>query len=129
MSANLNTTKRINLTQLGAELGGAPLSLSDSGTERVITAHDTTTQARLQAAVDAHVPRAAPEPAATEVAIAAVVDAVLGHEEARDRSGAVFQPAQPGLAARLSSVDANGTTWTGRTSGFGSTSIRGAVGT
>lgn len=38
--------------------------------------------------------------------LAAVVDAVLGHEEARDRSGAVFQPAQPGLAARLSSVDA-----------------------
>lgn len=39
-------------------------------------------------------------------ALASLVDAVLGHEEARDRSGAVFQPAQPGLAARLAAVDA-----------------------
>lgn len=39
-------------------------------------------------------------------ALASLVDAVLGHEEARDRSGAVFQPAQPGLAARLAAMDA-----------------------
>lgn len=37
--------------------------------------------------------------------IAAMADALLGHEEARDRSGAVFQEAQPGLAARMASVD------------------------
>ena len=37
--------------------------------------------------------------------LAAVVDAVLGHEESRDRSGAVFQQAQPGLAARMASMD------------------------
>ena len=39
-------------------------------------------------------------------ALASLVDAVLGHEEARDRSGAVYQPAQPGLAARLAAMDA-----------------------
>lgn len=37
--------------------------------------------------------------------LAAMADALLGHEEARDRSGAIFQEAQPGLAARVTSMD------------------------
>ena len=37
--------------------------------------------------------------------MAAMADALLGHEEARDRSGTVFQEAQPGLAARMKGMD------------------------
>lgn len=37
--------------------------------------------------------------------IAALADAILGHEEVRDRSGAPIHEAKPGIAARMSSVD------------------------
>lgn len=56
MTATVTTTRPIDLGQLAAEVG-SPLTMSDDGTERTVSALDeTTTQAALQAAVDAHTP-------------------------------------------------------------------------
>jgi type II secretory ATPase GspE/PulE/Tfp pilus assembly ATPase PilB-like protein len=54
--STVTTARLIDLGQLAAKLGDAPLSISDDGTSRVITCHDeTVTQATLQTAVDIHV--------------------------------------------------------------------------
>lgn len=53
--SNVTTARPINLTQLGAELGTRALSCATVGGESTVTAHDATTKAALQSAVDAHV--------------------------------------------------------------------------
>jgi len=55
MTATVTTTKQINLRQLDTELGGADLSMNEHGDSREVVA-EATTQAALQAGVDAHVP-------------------------------------------------------------------------
>lgn len=48
------TTKRINLTQLAAEMGDAQLSMADDGGAFTVTANDDTTTSALEAAIAAH---------------------------------------------------------------------------
>jgi len=54
----ITTTKEINLAQLDIELGSHGLSMEDKGTTRTITPKpdSPTTDAQLQAGIDAHVP-------------------------------------------------------------------------
>lgn len=53
--ATIETTRAVNLAQLSAEMGGKNLSGKVEGATTAVTSFDSTTQAALQAAVDAHV--------------------------------------------------------------------------
>jgi antitoxin component HigA of HigAB toxin-antitoxin module len=59
----LTTTKEINLAQLDAELGAGGLNMDSLNGTNTITAIDPKiTDAKLQAAVDAHLAQPDPEP-------------------------------------------------------------------
>lgn len=75
MSA-VTTTRPVDLGQLAAELGDAPLSSSTDDGQTVITCHDpAVTKAQLQAAVDAHTPT--PPPPSPEALLQQQIDDLL----------------------------------------------------
>lgn len=64
----VSTDKPINVGQLSAELGGAPLQLHPAtGPERAVTClDDSVTEEQLEAAIDAHDAQPEPEPGPPE---------------------------------------------------------------
>jgi len=107
MTYSMTVAQPIDLGQLAGELDdAASLSMSEDGATRVVTAHDTTTEAQLQAAIDAHVPVVRPKPEAVTAATNAVAAMVV---QARAQSGDLT-PAEADTVAAAFPVWAAGET-------------------
>lgn len=75
--AKVTTTKPVNLPQLSAEMGGKALGSATQDGGTVVQSYDSTTNAALQAAVDAHVASFPADAATTAAANAAVAQMVV----------------------------------------------------